>query len=410
MTAQVKNTVLRILLLAGILALAACSGNTSSTTSTPTAEALSSGSSKIFLQGQVADGYLQKAEVFLDLNGNKVLDPGEPETATGPDGRFKLLVQQADADSHPVVVQVVPGQTLDQDSGNRETDPMTLEAPVGQFQFISPLTTLVKNALDKTPGLTVAQAEAQVRTAFGLGTQVPLSADYIAAEQSNDPQQAAAATKMHQTAQVVADLMTTLEQDIAANLGTIPASRTTAVQALVTDIAMKKAGQIANALQTAAGSTAPAPQDVATKVLSDIDPTTLTDSLLALYQLRLDQQNPVWDVTPPQITVQSPTSGQPAPVDTKVTVTFDEGLDQASIPADALTLAYAGGSVDGTVSYDATSRTLTFIPTAPLPADTAYTVTLAAGIADTTGNALSQPTSWSFNTIADIAPPPPPAF
>lgn len=408
MTDQIKTFIPKILLLAGVLALSACGGGGSSTTSSSTADALSNGGTKTFLQGQVADGYLDKAVVFLDLNGNKVLDSGEPVTNTGPGGRFKLQVPAADADKYAVVAQIVPGQTYDEDSGSRLTEPLTLEAPVGQYQFITPLTTLEKNAMDKTPGLTAAQAQTQVQSAFGLGSQIPLNTDYIAAEQSTDTQQAAAAVKMHQTAQTVAAVMTSVEADITANLGgTIPATRTTAVQALVTDVALNNATQIANALQTGSTST---PQSVANQVLSGVDATSFDDSTLTLYQQRLDEQNAVWDVTPPQITVKSPTAGQPAPVDTTVTVTFDEALDPTTIHADAVTLAASGYSVAGSISYDDAKHALTFTPASPLPADTTYTVTVSAGIADSVGNARPQPTSWSFTTIADIAPPAPPTF
>ena len=314
MIARLEKIVPKTLLLLSVLALAACGGNDGSSSTSSTATAMNNGGSKVFLQGQVADGYLDKALVFLDRNGNKVADPDEPQTNTGPGGHFKLLVLATDADQYPVLAQVVPGQTFDEDTGNRLTNPMTLEAPVGQYQFISPMTTLVKNALDKTPGLTPAQAQLQVQAAFSLGGQVPLNSDYIAAEQSSDPQQAAEALRLHVTAQTAAAIMSALQTDISANLGgTIPATRTAAVQALLTDIAMTNANKITTALEPTAANPAPTPQEAAAGILAGIDPTTLDESLLALYQQRPDQQNPLWGANPPPTTPSCPTARQPRP-------------------------------------------------------------------------------------------------
>jgi hypothetical protein len=409
MTAQIKSLIPKILLLAGVLALSACGGGSGG--STPSSSPSNGSLNNTVLQGQVTDGYLEKAVVFLDLNGNKVLDPGEPQTTTGADGRYNLQVAAADADQYPVVAQIVPGQTVDEDTGAVLNSPLTLEAPIGQAQIISPLTTLAKNAMDKTPGLTPDQATFQVRAAFGLSALVPLSSDYVAAQQSSNSQQATAATRLHNTAQAIAAIMTKLETDIAANLGgAIPAESAAAAQALLTDLVMSNATQITTALQPTSTDPTVSVQAATNQVLTSIDTSTLNSSKLTLYQKRLKQKHAVWDVTPPQITVQSPAAGQPAPVDTTVKVTFDEALDPASISADALTLAAPGHSVDGVVSYDDASRTLTFTPASSLAADTAYTVTVSAGLADSTGNARQQPASWSFTTIADIAPPAPPSF
>ena len=120
MTAQMKSFIPKALLLTGILALSACGGGGSGTSnSSSSADAMSNGGSKTFLAGQVADGYLDKAVVFLDLNGNKVLDAGEPETNTGPGGHFKLQGQAADADTYAVGAQIHPGHTLHDDSRPR---------------------------------------------------------------------------------------------------------------------------------------------------------------------------------------------------------------------------------------------------------------------------------------------------
>ena len=85
--------------------------------------------------------------------------------------------------------------------------------------------------------------------------------------------------------------------------------------------------------------------------------------------------------------------------DARVAITFDKPLN-AGTTAGKLTLAVAktSATVAGAVSYDATTRTLTFAPSAALAARTTYRVTLKSGIADTLGNATMADSSWLFTT------------
>lgn len=65
------------------------------------------------ISGKAADGYLYRAEVFLDLNGNYRLDSGEPFAITDSDGAFTLLVTPGDEALYPVVVRAVASNTYD---------------------------------------------------------------------------------------------------------------------------------------------------------------------------------------------------------------------------------------------------------------------------------------------------------
>lgn len=106
------------------------------------------------------------------------------------------------------------------------------------------------------------------------------------------------------------------------------------------------------------------------------------------------------DTTPPSITGKSPVDGATeVSVETSVTATFSEAVTADSV---SLTLADAGGSVAGTVTYDSTSRTATLKPSASLKASTTYSASASA--TDTAGNAMTAPATWSFTTAA---PPPP---
>jgi hypothetical protein len=107
------------------------------------------------------------------------------------------------------------------------------------------------------------------------------------------------------------------------------------------------------------------------------------------------------DVTPPQATPRNPGAGATiAPINTNVQARFSEPVQPATIN---VTLTRPGGSVTGTQAYDATSRTVTFTPSANLAHNTTYTATVS-GARDTAGNTMVS-TSWTFTTA--LAPRPP---
>ncbi|MEH6449727.1 MAG: hypothetical protein V7765_13705 [Oleispira sp.] len=133
---------------------------------------------KVSMSGKVADGYLASAKVCLDLNSNKVCDEGEPSTTSTTGGEFTLDgVTQAQLDSAPLLVEVVVGETIDEDYPSTTIDKkFTLTAPAG-YAFISPLTTMVQSEIEDG-GLSPEEAEGSVQAK--LGTTLDLEADYVA--------------------------------------------------------------------------------------------------------------------------------------------------------------------------------------------------------------------------------------
>jgi hypothetical protein len=105
----------------------------------------------------------------------------------------------------------------------------------------------------------------------------------------------------------------------------------------------------------------------------------------------------------PTVTSRTPAPGATAvAVGTTATAVFSEAVTQASIsfvlrdPANAV--------VPSTTSYNATTRTATLTPTAPLAAGTTYTATVS-GATDLAGNVMD-PVSWSFTTdVPDTTKP-----
>jgi hypothetical protein len=103
----------------------------------------------------------------------------------------------------------------------------------------------------------------------------------------------------------------------------------------------------------------------------------------------------VSDFTAPTVDSTSPTNGATdVLVDTVVTATFSEVMDESTITTGSFTIA----GVSGSVSYNSGSYTATFTPAADLAYDTTYTASLSTAITDAAGNPLASTYSWSFTT------------
>jgi len=155
------------------------------------------------VSGKVADGYLVNASVFLDKNGNYVLDTGEPSTATDANGAYTLNIDLADVGRYPVVALATKGVTIDRDTNLPVENSFVLSlhkdsvsSMVGT-NFVSPLTSLLREAMETGIYSTMQQAMDVLRTKMGLPVGTDLMSDYIAAGN----------TGMHTGAQRSATLM-----------------------------------------------------------------------------------------------------------------------------------------------------------------------------------------------------------
>lgn len=111
------------------------------------------------------------------------------------------------------------------------------------------------------------------------------------------------------------------------------------------------------------------------------------------------------DVTPPTINSVDPADGTAnVPGNRRVTATFSEAIDPASVGATGFTLTGPGGAtVAGTV--EVSGSTLTFTPgspgaTAMLAPNTAYIANITTVVTDLAGNALASGRTWTFTTGA----------
>ncbi len=83
-------------------------------------------------------------------------------------------------------------------------------------------------------------------------------------------------------------------------------------------------------------------------------------------------------------------------LNSKLTATFNVGMNSATINATTFTLMQGTNSVQGNVTY--TSGTAVFTPTAYLASNTSYTATITTGAKDLAGNTLANAYVWSFTT------------
>lgn len=114
------------------------------------------------ISGTVIDGYISGATVFVDLNGNGIVDAGEPMAVTGPDGSFVL------DSSSPGRIVAYGGTNIDTGLPNT----LTYYAGVGATT-VSPLTTLLSVLADQTGNL--PQAQDRIKDAFGIAPSVDLA-------------------------------------------------------------------------------------------------------------------------------------------------------------------------------------------------------------------------------------------
>ncbi|HJX53030.1 MAG TPA: Ig-like domain-containing protein, partial [Polyangia bacterium] len=110
------------------------------------------------------------------------------------------------------------------------------------------------------------------------------------------------------------------------------------------------------------------------------------------------------DSAAPTIVSRTPVATGVAP-NTSVVVTFSETLDPASVTAANFSVSAGPTSVAGTLSYDAKTSAIVFVPATLLSTTTTYTARVS-GIKDLSGNTVVT-TTWTFTTgaTADTTPP-----
>jgi hypothetical protein len=322
-------------------------------------------------------------------------------------GAFTLSINPGEGMKYPVIAVVAEGETIDEDDGQPVTASYLMEAPVGRWQFVSPLTTLVHLEMQKNPTMTLQGAELNVKQKLlGIIHEFSLFDDYIALK--SDPLKSEQAKRTHRAAQVVASLMGTLRSGIATNLGgQIAQDDQRPIAYLVSDEILRRGDKIEDALNQQPDS------DPAVNILSivsaveeQIDTQALNRERLDLYAQAIAQNLEVWDMEPPRIEQRNIQHGAIVSVDTQVRVTFDKEIDPTTISAGAISLLRSGAYVSGVVDYDAELKELRFTPDLMLFPNSDYTVVVSGQLADHSGNKIGSDLDWQFSTLFDLTPPP----
>lgn len=200
-----KKTILPAAFLITALITAGCGSDSGSTTGVASTGTIS---------GAVADGYLEKAQVFLDKNFNYLLDDGEPNTTTDVEGKYTLTVDPDDVGKYPVVALAIAGQTIDHDLVTRTLtesyllciDRRALSGTVSNF--ISPISTQIREMMETGKFQNIQQAAEELRSQLGMPVGVDMHADYLrlGSPASADPNRPFY-QGMHTVAQNMANLM-----------------------------------------------------------------------------------------------------------------------------------------------------------------------------------------------------------
>ena len=392
--------------------LSACSsGDGESSNGTSKAASGESSATETTLTGVVADGYLKDAKVFLDRNENRVYDNGEPLSQSAVGGIFSLDVNPGEGELYPVVAQIIAGETIDEDSGAAIVNEYFLESLPGRWEFISPLTTLVKLECDKNPSFSPLQAEIEIRTRFGLDDSISLFVDYIAVA-NEEAVGAEEYGRAHRAAQVAANIMGSLRASLSQNLnGQIADTEQVIAAYMISDQILGQASLLKVAFDKERNQVEVMEvSSVTDAILDTSDTENLNADLLFRYQQRLEQDFATWDMQAPQLQTQSPPAGDTASVDTIISIIFDEDLDETLLVDGVMTLSGPNGVVSGNLDSDAEHNQLNFIPSQLLVPFSQYQVRVEGTLADILGNPLGADIIWEFTTTFDQTPPPLPVF
>lgn len=113
------------------------------------------------------------------------------------------------------------------------------------------------------------------------------------------------------------------------------------------------------------------------------------------------------DATLPTVSATTPNDAAAGvAINRKITATFSEAMDAATLTAATFTLLEGAVPVSGAVTYGGT--TAVFTPASNLASNTSFTATVTTGAKDSTGNALAANKTWSFTTGSTIAAGPDP--
>ena len=141
-----------------------------------------------------------------------------------------------------------------------------------------------------------------------------------------------------------------------------------------------------------------------TKGAMDLEDTALAD----IYVWSFTTAASVVAIPPTVVSTIPANTAIDVPLNQTVSATFSKAMNPATINSTTFTLTGPGTTpVTGLLAYAAVGNTLTFNPTANLPASTVFKATITTGAKDLTGTALASNYVWTFTTGSSVAVTPP---
>ncbi len=148
-------------------------------------------------------------------------------------------------------------------------------------------------------------------------------------------------------------------------------------------------GQIDGTGYYLAPNAVPSPAAVTITATSEADSTQSANTSVTILP----------DTSTLSITSESPSNGQSGiALDSSVDIQFNESLDSTTAIASNFIISSPSGVISASASYDASSNTVTLVPTALLSPGTQYSVSVSNRVANPAGTQLMASTQWSFTT------------
>ncbi|HET8864541.1 MAG TPA: Ig-like domain-containing protein, partial [Gracilimonas sp.] len=123
------------------------------------------------------------------------------------------------------------------------------------------------------------------------------------------------------------------------------------------------------------------------------------NSLPANYEWSFVIMDEPDNISPEVISTSPADNARDVDVDSDITATFSEPMNESSISNSTIIVTRQGRTVSGSVSYS--DNTVTFNPDGDLRDDRTYRVTITTGVEDLAGNALENDVTWTFRTEDD---------
>lgn len=223
-----------------IATLAGCGGGGGGTS--PTTEPATTPLSSTTVSGVALNSYLENATVFLDVNGDGVLNKGEPSATTNANGIFTFATTES-LTGRFLVLKATTATKMD---GVLLNQGMTFMAPAEKPSVVSPLTTDVVAKMKNNPNWSVDEAKSAVQSDLGLDASLDVMKDYIKEKSNNG-----AYAKVQNVSTVVSALLKTVEAQstsstpVATRLAALNTEINTKLLPIINDV--KNAGDVAAA-------------------------------------------------------------------------------------------------------------------------------------------------------------------